>query len=163
MDAVDAAIKMLNTAASKRRVKDKKLLVEMAGQASTHLVLLKLSSISGQVTEKLSNFLRTSFFTLYTGLTVPALRLVSAIFESVYHERILSAMASGQEEQKGRWELVLHALLAGVLDFLDDNHTTETKDAIGDALLSTLGDICFSLSAPRTSVDLRCTVCSLFN
>ncbi|KAM5540703.1 hypothetical protein V8D89_005734 [Ganoderma adspersum] len=157
MDTVDAAVKLLNSAVSKSGAKNKKLLVEMAGQATTHLVLLKLSSISEQVTEKLCNFFRASFFTLYAGLIVPTLRLVSAIFETVYHERILSAMGSGQAEQKGRWESVLHALLGGVLDFLDDHHTTEAKDAIGDILLPTLSDICFSLSAPRTSVDLRCT------
>ena len=40
MDTVDAALKALNAAASKSRIKDKKLLMESAGQASTHLVLL---------------------------------------------------------------------------------------------------------------------------
>lgn len=40
MDTVDAALKALNSAASKSRAKDKKLLIESAGQASTHLVLL---------------------------------------------------------------------------------------------------------------------------
>ena len=42
MDTVDGAVKLLNSAASKSKAKDKKLLVEMAGQASTHLVLLVL-------------------------------------------------------------------------------------------------------------------------
>ena len=43
-------------------------------------------------------------------------------------------------------------------DFLDENDTKRAKDAIGEFLFPTLGDICFSLTAPRTGVDLRCTV-----
>ncbi|TBU29160.1 hypothetical protein BD311DRAFT_806382 [Dichomitus squalens] len=66
-------------------------------------------------------------------------------------------MGNGQDEQRVLWESILHALLSGVLDYLDNNATTEAKDALGDALIPVLGDLCFSLSAPKTSVDLRCT------
>ena len=75
----------------------------------------KLSLVSRQVTEELSSFLRTSLGVLYAGVTIPVLRLVSAIFETVYHDRVLVAMGNGQDEQRGRWESILHALLSGVL------------------------------------------------
>ena len=40
----------------------------------------KLSLVSQQVTEELSSFLRTSLGVLYAGVTIPVLRLVSAIY-----------------------------------------------------------------------------------
>ncbi len=43
-------------------------------------------------------------------------------------------------------------------DYLDDHDTKDVKDMIGSALYPYLCEICFSLSAPKTSVDLRCTV-----
>lgn len=43
-------------------------------------------------------------------------------------------------------------------DFLDERNTKAAKDAIGEALLPVLCDVCFSLTAPKTSVDFRCTV-----
>ena len=71
--------------------------------------------MSQEIAEKLSCFLRTSLLVLYAGVTLPALQLASAIFESVYHERILSAIGNGQDDQRARWETVLRALLSGVL------------------------------------------------
>lgn len=43
-------------------------------------------------------------------------------------------------------------------DYLDNHDTKDVKDMIGAALYPYLCEVCFSLSAPKTSVDLRCTV-----
>ncbi len=141
----------------------------------------KLSTISKQLSDKLASFLRDSLRVLYAGVPVPALRLAAVIFESVYHNRILAALGGGQSEQKDLWESVLYALLSGVLvsghvgccpnplvlispccwkDFLDAHQTKAAKDAVGEALFPVLCGICFSLTAPKTGVDLRCTVCT---
>ena len=53
---------------------------------------------------------------------------------------------------------ISHLTVRREQDFLDENNTKDAKDAIGDSLFAVLSDICFSLTAPRTGVDLRCTV-----
>ncbi|KAI0773578.1 hypothetical protein C8Q74DRAFT_1265430 [Fomes fomentarius] len=157
MDGVDSALKTLNSAIAKVKAKERKRLSDAAGHVSTHLVLLRLSTISQQISQKLSSFLRESLGVLYIGVPTSTLQLAAAIFESVYHNRILSALGGTPGDQKELWESVLYALLSGVLDFLDIAKTKEAKDVVGDTLFPILCDVCFSLSAPRTGVDLRCT------
>ncbi|KAI0717578.1 hypothetical protein C8T65DRAFT_737905 [Cerioporus squamosus] len=157
MESPEDALKAVDAAIAKCKVRERKRLSDTSGQVSTHLVLLKLSTISKQLSDKLASFLRDSLGVLYAGVPVPALRLAAAIFESVYHNRILSALGGGQSEQKDLWESVLYALLSGVLDFLDAHDAKAVKDAVGEALFCSLCDVCFSLTAPRTGVDLRCT------
>ncbi|RPD70368.1 hypothetical protein L226DRAFT_230828 [Lentinus tigrinus ALCF2SS1-7] len=157
MDDLQDALNAVNTAIAKCKARERKRLTDTSGHVSTHLVLLKLSSISQQLSEKLATFLRHSLGVLYAAVPVPALRLAAAIFESVYHNRILSAIGGGQSDQKELWESVLYALLSGVLDFLDAHDNRATKDAVGKTLFSILCDVCFSLTAPKTGVDLRCT------
>ncbi|OJT04411.1 hypothetical protein TRAPUB_4867 [Trametes pubescens] len=48
-------------------------------------------------------------------------------------------------------------------DYLDDHDTKDVKDMIGSALYPYLCEICFSLSAPKTSVDLRCTAYNILS
>ncbi len=75
----------------------------------------KLSTISQQISQKLSSFLRESLGVLYIGVPTSTLQLAAAIFESVYHNRILSALGGTPGDQKELWESVLYALLSGVL------------------------------------------------
>ncbi|RDX43083.1 hypothetical protein OH76DRAFT_1410522 [Lentinus brumalis] len=157
MEHPEDALKAVDAAIAKCKVRERKRLADTSGQVSTHLVLLKLSTISKQLSDKLASFLRDSLRVLYAGVPVPALRLAAVIFESVYHNRILAALGGGQSEQKDLWESVLYALLSGVLDFLDAHQTKAAKDAVGEALFPVLCGICFSLTAPKTGVDLRCT------
>lgn len=76
------------------------------------------------------------------------------------------------------WEGALHSLLSGILvrkyvcsrcfekklttdstkDFLDTHGSKEAKEDIGTVLYPSICDICFSLTGPKTSVNLRCTV-----
>ncbi|KAH9936855.1 uncharacterized protein BXZ73DRAFT_44898 [Epithele typhae] len=160
MDSVDDALHHLKSSVAQSQLegRDKKRLADTAAQISTHLVLLKLSPISEQIAENLRSFLRESLRVLYAILPTPSLRLAATIFEAVYHERIFSAITSGQHEQKNRWMSVLYALLSGVLDYLDEHASADAKEAIGQTLFPVLSDICVSLSAPRTGVDLRYTV-----
>ncbi|KAI0820712.1 hypothetical protein BC628DRAFT_1395979 [Trametes gibbosa] len=157
MDSVTIALKAVDNAVAKKKPMDRKRLVEIAGHVSSHLVLLKLQSLSKAIAGKLSSFLRESLAILYTGVGFPALRLTSSLFQSVYYERLLPTIGNMQKDQQNLWESVLHALLAGVLDYLDAQDSTEAKDAIGEALYPSLCEICLSLTAPKTSSDLRCT------
>ncbi|KAI0352490.1 hypothetical protein OH77DRAFT_1513260 [Trametes cingulata] len=163
MDLVSAALQDVETAVARCKPKDKKRLTEIAGHVASHLVLLKLHSISEQIVRKLSAFLRESLRVLYEHISLPALRLASAIFQAVYYERLLPTIGNLQREQQEFWEMVLHALLAGVLDYLDAHDTKEAKDAIGEALYPSLCEVCLSLTAPKTSVDLRCTAYSILS
>ena len=100
------------------RLDTSRLAGEYATAYKVHLMdyaLQKLSSISKQLSDKLATFLRDSLGMLYAAVPVPALRLAAAVFESIYHNRILSAIGGAQSEQKELWESVLHALLSGVL------------------------------------------------
>ena len=133
MDQPEDALKAVNAAISKCKARERKRLADTSGHVSTHLVLLvstrrrilrvhlmdyalqKLSSISKQLSDKLATFLRDSLGMLYAAVPVPALRLAAAVFESIYHNRILYAIGGAQSEQKELWESVLHALLSGVL------------------------------------------------
>ncbi|KAJ3009534.1 hypothetical protein NUW54_g2748 [Trametes sanguinea] len=157
MEAVLVAMRAVEAAVRKKKMKERAHLAEVAGHVSSHLVLLKLQTISAQVSQKLAAFLRESLALLYGGIGLPALVLASSIFRFAYHERLLPTIGNVQREEQRLWESVLHALLAGVLDFLDANDNQEVKSSIGEALFSALGETCFSLSAPKTDVDLRCT------
>ncbi|KAI9059054.1 hypothetical protein FKP32DRAFT_1596702 [Trametes sanguinea] len=157
MEAVLVAMRAVEAAIRKKKMKERAHLAEVAGHVSSHLVLLKLQTISSQVAQKLAAFLRESLALLYGGIGLPALVLASSIFRFAYHERLLPTIGNVQREEQRLWEYVLHALLAGVLDFLDANDNQEVKSSIGEALFSALGETCFSLSAPKTDVDLRCT------
>ncbi|KAI0368429.1 hypothetical protein BV20DRAFT_1054014 [Pilatotrama ljubarskyi] len=163
MDIVLATLQAVEAAAAKSKSSKADRVAEIAGHISSHLVLLKLQSISEQIVHKLSGLLRESLRTLYDHITLPALRLASAIFQVVYHERLLPTIGNMQREQQGLWEMVLHALLAGVLDYLDARDTKEAKDAIADALYPSLCEVCLSLTAPKTSVDLRCTAYNILS
>ncbi|CDO76346.1 hypothetical protein BN946_scf185011.g10 [Trametes cinnabarina] len=149
MDLVLEALKSVDAAVRKNKTKEKRRLAEVVGHISSHLVLL--------IAHKLATFLRESLGVLYKGIGLPALQLASSIFRFAYHERLLPTIGSVHREGQHLWEVVLHALLAGVLDFLDDHDTNHTKTCIGEALFSALGEACFSLTAPKTNVDLRCT------
>ncbi|KAI0637538.1 hypothetical protein C8Q77DRAFT_373489 [Trametes polyzona] len=138
MEAPAKALKAVHAALSKSKLRDKKRLVDIAGHVSSHLVLLKLSSLSEQVARKLSSFLRESLTILYPVVGLPALQLAGAILESVYHERLLPSIGSLHRDQQDLWESVLHALLAGVLDYLDTHETKDAKIMIGDALYPSL-------------------------
>ncbi|KAI0751808.1 hypothetical protein C8Q80DRAFT_599396 [Daedaleopsis nitida] len=159
MDDIESALNRLNACIAK--TKDNKRLEDAAAHVSTHLVLLKLSTISAQVSERLSNFLRESLAVLYAAVPDPTLRLAAAIFESVYHNRLLPAIGSPRGDQQALWESLLYALLSGILDYLEINESKKAKDAVGNALFVVLSDVCFSLSAPRTGTDLRCTAYNL--
>ncbi|KAI0640582.1 hypothetical protein C8Q79DRAFT_445049 [Trametes meyenii] len=163
MEPVLEALKAVDAAVSKCKGKEKKRLAEIAGHVSSHLVLLKLHSISQQVAQKLSTFFRESLRILYKGVTLSALHLTSTLFKTIYYECVLPTIGSMQRDQQGIWELVLHALLAGVLDFLDENDTKQVKSATGEALYPSICEVCFSLTAPMTSVDLRCTAYNILS
>ncbi|KAI0333417.1 hypothetical protein GY45DRAFT_1359668 [Cubamyces sp. BRFM 1775] len=157
MEPVYETLKTLQAALVKVKTKDKKRLTETVAQLSSHLVLLKLQILSNQVADKLSSFLRDTFSTLYASIELPALRLASSIFIFTYHERLLPTIGTIQREQQHLWERVLYGLLAGILDFLDMHDKKGPKDAVGEALYPALSDMCFSLTAPKTCVDIRCT------
>ena len=53
---------------------------------------------------KLVHDLRQSLVPIYSAYTLPALRLASNIFHSIYHERILAALSEQSLEEKRRWE-----------------------------------------------------------
>ncbi|KAI0666118.1 hypothetical protein C8Q78DRAFT_1061541 [Trametes maxima] len=163
MESVFEALREVEAAVSKCKGKEKKRLAEIAGHVSSHLVLLKLHSLSQQVAQKLSTFLRESLRILYKGFTLSALRLASALLQAIYHERVLPAIGSMQRDQQGLWELVLYSLLAGVLDFLDESDTKDVKSAIGEALYPSICELCFSLTAPKTNIDLRCTAYNILS
>ncbi|KAH9887682.1 hypothetical protein C8Q73DRAFT_712867 [Cubamyces lactineus] len=157
MESVYEALKAVQAAVTKVKTKEKIHLTETVAQLSSQLVLLKLQMLSNKVADKLSKFLRDSFSALYTCIELPALHLASCVFKFTYHERLLPAIGTIQREQQYLWERVLYGLLAGILDFLDTHDTKGSKNAVGEALYPALSDMCFSLSAPKTCVDLRCT------
>ncbi|KAI8984848.1 hypothetical protein BD414DRAFT_489438 [Trametes punicea] len=161
LDSVFEAMKAVDAAVAKNKTKDKKRITEIASHVSSQFVLFRLQSISESVAQKVSQFLRESLSALYGSVGLPALHLVSSIFRFVYHDRLLPTIGAIERDGQRLWELVLYALLAGVLDFLDAHATKSFKDAIGVALYPSLGEMCFSLTAPMTSVDLRCTAYSI--
>ncbi|OSX62709.1 hypothetical protein POSPLADRAFT_1100753, partial [Postia placenta MAD-698-R-SB12] len=105
---------------------------------------------------------------VYHTFPFPGLQVASALFHEVYHTKVLPALGKQSHEQKALWETVLESLLAGVLDFLEEAGAdkikiAKAKDAVANTLYSSICDICFSLTAPMMSVDLRCTAYSLLS
>ncbi|KAH9933688.1 hypothetical protein B0H21DRAFT_825760 [Amylocystis lapponica] len=161
---VDAALCILREAVSKYRKKDKKRLSENIDQVSSHFVLLNFSTISSQASQKLVLCFRRPLVPVYAAFSASALQLSASIFHKLYHEKVLSAIGNQALEQKALWEAVLNSLISGVLDFLDEHEdSVDVKEAIASALYPTLCDICFSLTAPMMSVELRCTAYSLLS
>ncbi|KAI0771692.1 hypothetical protein BD413DRAFT_613184 [Trametes elegans] len=157
MDSVLISLQKLNEIISKCKTKEKKRLLEITAHVSSHLVLLKLQTISPQIARKLSTTLRESLRVLYVSIRLPALQMTSEILQFLYHEHVLPSIVSMRRDEQDWWELVLHALLSGVLDYLDSYETKDAKEYVGEALYASMCDVFFSLSAPKTSVDLRCT------
>ncbi|OBZ66573.1 hypothetical protein A0H81_13373 [Grifola frondosa] len=163
MSAVEAALALLDKEISNLKGKEKTTLAETSAQVSSHLVLLKSSTISEQAVQKLSKCFREHLLRLYSAFLLPSLQFAAAIFERIYHEKVLAALGNQQQEQKILWETVLYALLSGILDLLDSNDNNDVKDAIALALYPTICDICFSLTAPKIAVDLRCSAYNLLS
>ncbi|CCL98019.1 uncharacterized protein FIBRA_00012 [Fibroporia radiculosa] len=168
MTFIDAALAELKKTVEKSRVKGKKSYTETVNHCASHLVLLNQSKITPKSSIKLADSFRKSFIPVYAGFPLPSLQLVAALFHTIYHEKVLPALGEQLQEQKMLWEEVLNSLLSGVLDFLEEAENDEVrsitaKDAIATALYPILCDLCFSLTAPMMSVNLRCTAYTLLS
>ncbi|KAL6306614.1 hypothetical protein BKA93DRAFT_149887 [Sparassis latifolia] len=163
MDIVDSSLRSLRKAADKGPAKERKKHTETIDQVASHLVLLKSSTISLEASCKVASCLRDPLLPLYATYPLPALQFTAALFRKIYHEKVLTSLGMQLEEQKAIWESVLNSLLSGVLDFLDNSDNETAKSSIGAALYPTLCEICFSLSAPMMSVDLRFSAYTLLS
>lgn len=52
---------------------------------------------------------------IYAAFPEPALHFAASLADYLYQNKILAEYASGRLEERGRWELILNALLSGVL------------------------------------------------
>ncbi|TFY62347.1 hypothetical protein EVJ58_g3922 [Rhodofomes roseus] len=157
---MDTSVKDLKKAISKSRYKDKAKHSEVIQKITS---LLAANPSDGK--KKLAKFFRQPLVPIFSTYLLPALHFASALFHCIYHEKVLTALGKQLLEEKREWEDVLTSLLSGVLDLLDEykNKSSAAKNAIASALYPTLCDICFSLSAPMQSVDLRCTAYTLLS
>ncbi|KAH9917500.1 uncharacterized protein B0H18DRAFT_883766 [Fomitopsis serialis] len=152
---MEASLNNLKKVISKSRIKDKRKHVEVIQQVSSLLV----ANTADDTQKKLIKHLRQPLVPIFSAYPLPALQFASALFHHIYHEKVLTALGNQLLEEKRRWEDVLTSLLSGILVSLGSrNRSISAKDTIADALYPTLCDICFSLTAPMQSVDLRCTV-----
>ncbi|KAH9841104.1 uncharacterized protein C8Q71DRAFT_439295 [Rhodofomes roseus] len=160
---MDTSVKDLRKAISKSRCKDKAKHSEVI-----QMIISLLAANPSDGKKKLAKCFRQPLVPIFSTYLLPALHFASALFHCIYHEKVLTALGKQLLEEKREWEDVLTSLLSGVLDLLDEcesdkNKSSAAKNAIASALYPTLCDICFSLSAPMQSVDLRCTAYTLLS
>ncbi|KAI0957280.1 hypothetical protein AcW1_005724 [Taiwanofungus camphoratus] len=163
MSKFDTEVSSLKKVISRYKGKGKKSYSETVEQVSSHLILINSSVISSQASQKLVRCLRQPLVSLYATFPLVSLQFSASIFYKIYHEKVLTAFGKHLVEQKILWELVLNSLLSGVLDYLDENNTDKNKQTVADVLYPALCDICFSLTAPMMSVDLRYTAYTLLS
>lgn len=94
------------------------ILVSFRYQLSTDLWLIakkESKSLSSTDSERLVKAFRQPLASLYSSSPQAALAFAAGLAGFLYHSKILVEYASGNYEQRGRWERVLNALLSGVL------------------------------------------------
>ncbi|CAL1703773.1 unnamed protein product [Somion occarium] len=145
----------------KKKNKQTAQCIQAIEHVESHLILLKSSILTPQLSEKLSDCLRLPLLPIYAEYPPLTLEFTAALSKFLYSDKILPEYAAGNDNQRSRYETVLNFLLSGVLDFLDDHDDTTTKDAIGTSLYPVLCSFSFSLSMPAMSAQLRFTVYTL--
>ncbi|KAG7092262.1 hypothetical protein E1B28_008626 [Marasmius oreades] len=115
LDEVRNATQALKTVASSH--KDKTIL-SVVEQLSSNLTLLELSFPSSKLLENLCLQFRKPLVPLYSLFTAHACRFAVTLFAFIYEDKVEK---NEDDVVVLLWEKVLNAILAGLVDYLEDS------------------------------------------
>ncbi|KAG2020672.1 hypothetical protein CC2G_005980 [Coprinopsis cinerea AmutBmut pab1-1] len=144
MESVKAAISELENGLPSPRERGVAGLDASTAQLSTIETILKLSTISPLTFKRLAEALRTGLQPLYTEQLQLTLRLSLSIFQTIQDEKINQLVGNGHAGIKEGWEMSQAAIIAGILDYLEEDSTVKAKTAVATAFQSLLCRLYFS-------------------
>ncbi|KAF9264874.1 hypothetical protein L218DRAFT_958048 [Marasmius fiardii PR-910] len=159
MTSLDEVRKAAQTMKAKAlSLKDKSIL-SIVEQLSSNLTLLELSSPSSKLLENLCLQFRKPLTPLYSILTAHACRFAAILFAFIHENKVEQAKV---DEAAFSWENVLNAILAGLLDYLEESSAMSgsNKSTVASSFLALLCRIYFPSTTPRRESGsvLKCTV-----
>ncbi|KAL0570584.1 hypothetical protein V5O48_011367, partial [Marasmius crinis-equi] len=126
-----------------------KTVVSVAEQLCSNLTLLELSAPSSKSLEKLCLLFRRPLIPLYKHFTAQACLFASTLFEFIHEEKVVKA---DDEDVLQSWEKVLHAIVSGVVDYLEDE--SSGKSTVASSFYPILCRIYFSATTPKYQTDV---------
>ncbi|RDB24120.1 hypothetical protein Hypma_008784 [Hypsizygus marmoreus] len=140
------AAKALQNASKKLRLTPE---LEDALQQLDSIEITKLSQAAFQ---RLASLLRQRLLPLHRTLPILGLRYSAAVLVAIFEEKIQPSAKAGDADTKEAWEVVQAALLAGVLDFLEENTSSENQAIVATTLYPAL-QIVFFLQSTHPVID----------
>ncbi|KAH8117458.1 hypothetical protein DFH11DRAFT_1741458, partial [Phellopilus nigrolimitatus] len=164
--SIQTALQTLKKAATKG--KTKKSLLENIDNVSSSVVLLNSSAPSLHAFKKLASILRAPLISLYSNYTDAALNFSAAVLKTIVNNEIRPCLLERDErdvDKQAGWENVANSLLSGVIDFLENEESDDSKASIAKAFYSPICNFFFEDQARKglISANLRCTAYTLLS
>uniref|UniRef100_A0A0W0FU73 Uncharacterized protein n=1 Tax=Moniliophthora roreri TaxID=221103 RepID=A0A0W0FU73_MONRR len=126
-------------------------LCNAADKLSSYLTLLELSSISLHTARDSRVVFRKELILLYKRFPTEAFRFSTVLYSFIHSRQILEG---GGGESTNNWSGIMHGILSGVMDYLDEpGSTASAKAIVAKNFYSLLSAYYFPSEIPESTVD----------